>query len=52
VEKDIECILCELFKIEKIMSRKRSQVEWLQAGDRNTSFFQVRVTARRRADKI
>jgi hypothetical protein len=51
LEKDIKRMLCELFKFEEIMSRQRSLVELLQAGDHNTSFFQARAT-RRRVNKI
>jgi hypothetical protein len=51
-EQQIEHRLCELFEREEIMLRQRSRVEWLQAGDRNTSFFQARATAQRRANKI
>ena len=51
-EKEIERKLCELFEREEIMARQRSRVDWLQAGDRNTTFFQARATARRQINKI
>lgn len=51
-EKDIERKLCELFERKEIMTRQHSRVDWLQAGDRNTAFFQASATARRRINKI
>lgn len=51
-EKDIERRLCKLFEREEIMARQRSRVDWLHEGDRNTSFFHARASARRRTNKI
>ncbi|KAM0925635.1 hypothetical protein ACQ4PT_004066 [Festuca glaucescens] len=48
VEKD----LCEMFEREEIMARQRSRVDWLKEGDRNTSFFHARASARKRTNKI
>jgi hypothetical protein len=51
-ERDVELKLCDLFECEEIMARKRSRVEWLREGDRNTSFFHARALARKRTNKI
>jgi hypothetical protein len=51
-EKEIEHKLCELFKKEEIMACQRSWVEWLQAGDHNTSFFHARGAARKISNRI
>ena len=51
-EKKIELRLCELFEREEIMARQRSRVDWLREGDRNTSFFHARASARRRTNRI
>ena len=41
-----------MFECEEIMARQRSRVDWLQAGDRNTSFFHARASARRKTNRI
>jgi hypothetical protein len=51
-EKGLEHELCELFEREEIMAKQRSRVEWLREGDRNTSFFHARATARQKTNKI
>ena len=45
-EKDVERRLCELFEREEIMARQHSRIDWLREGDRNTSFFQAKASAR------
>jgi hypothetical protein len=50
--RSVERELCELFEREEIMAHQRSRVEWLCEGDRNTTFFHARASARRRTNKI
>jgi hypothetical protein len=51
-EREIERRLCDRFECEEIMARQRSRIDWLKEGDRNTSFFHDRATARKRANKF
>lgn len=51
-EKEVENRLYEMFEREEIMAKQRSRIDWLREGDRNTSFFHARASARRRTNKI
>lgn len=51
-ERAIERKLCDLFECEEIMARQRSRMDWLQEGDRNTSFSHARASARRKTNRI
>lgn len=42
----------ELHHREEIMWRQRSRLQWLAAGDKNTRFFHLRVTRRRKRNRI
>jgi hypothetical protein len=51
-ERELEKRLCELFEREEIMAHQCSRVDWLREGDRNTSFFHTRASARRGTNRI
>jgi hypothetical protein len=48
----IERELHEMFEREEILYKQRSWVEWLNAGDRNTRYFQNRASHRRRKNTV
>jgi len=51
-ERAIERKLCDLFECEEIMARQHSRMDWLEEGDRNTSFFHARSSTRRKTSRI
>ena len=44
--------LVELYHREEIMWRQRSRLQWLTEGNRNTRFFHMRVSMRRKKNMI
>ena len=51
-ETKITDMLVELFHREEMLWRQRARVEWLVHGDKNTYFFHLRASRRRRKNKI
>lgn len=51
-EKQLMWELSELLPREETKEQQRSRVHWLHEGDRNTEFFQSKMRARARTNKI
>ena len=52
VELKINERLVELYHREEIMWRQRARIEWLSSGDKNTRFFHLRASPRRKKNMI
>ncbi|GLT46072.1 hypothetical protein SLA2020_198580 [Shorea laevis] len=48
----VQTELCSLQQQEEIYWKQRSRVQWLQEGDKNTSFFHTRASERRKKNVI
>ena len=44
--------LAEAYKLEEIYWSQKARVQWLQEGDKNTSYFHAKVARRRRMNRI
>jgi hypothetical protein len=51
-EHDVTIQLTTLLEQEEVMWRQRSRVQWLADGDKNTRFFHLRASQRRRKNKV
>ena len=51
-EQKINEKLIEMYHREEIMWRQRAKIRWLSAGDRNTRFFHMRASMRRKKNMI
>ena len=52
VELKINDKLVELYHREELIWRQRSRIEWLASGDKNTSFFHLRASIRRKKNVV